>query len=166
MKYMKMQSDLCAKCTLITCNSLINVVFNNTLANNSKKQCLIKVYLEHDLCGWLSISICTSSLMIFLFYLWQLVTRTLPSGHFTKYVCSSDAMFVVLRLLRSFTKKSLLRNHMSSQQICVRQMYHSEFIIFLLHLRTLTLSSNIYFTSDSMVAIVSLTTSHPKHMEI
>lgn len=163
---MKMQSDLHAKCILITCNSLISVVFNNTLANYTKKQCLMKVYLEHDLCGWVCISLCTASLMIFLFYLWQLVTRILPSGHFTKYVCSSDAMLVALILLRSFTNKSFLRNHMSSQQIHVRQMYHSGFIIFLLHLRTQTLSSNIHFTSDSMVAIVSLTTSHPKHMEI
>lgn len=67
MKHMKIQSDLHAKSTLVTCNSLINVVFNNTLTNNSNKECLMKVCLEHDPRGCLSSCLCTAALMIFLF---------------------------------------------------------------------------------------------------
>lgn len=57
------------KSTLVTCNSLINVAFNNTLANNSNKECLMKVCLEHDPRGCLFICLCTAALMIFLFLL-------------------------------------------------------------------------------------------------
>lgn len=35
--HMKIQSDLHAKSTLIKCNFLINVVFNNTVDNNVNK---------------------------------------------------------------------------------------------------------------------------------
>lgn len=67
LKHMKMPSDLYAKSTLVTCNSLINVVFNNTLANNNNKECLMKVCFDHDPRGWLRIRLCAATLMIFLF---------------------------------------------------------------------------------------------------
>jgi len=66
---MKMQSDLHAKSTLTTRNSSINVVFNNTLANNSHKERLMKVCSEHDPRGQLCIRLSTATLMIFLFCL-------------------------------------------------------------------------------------------------
>lgn len=132
MKYMKIQSDLHAKSTLVTCNSLINVVFNNTLANNSNKECLMKVCLEHDPRGCLFICLCTAALMIFLFLPLTASNkkpafRTFHKLHLFQW-CNAGSFPTVEKLKKGeLSKKSY---ELEKKKICVRQMYHPKFAIF------------------------------------
>lgn len=163
MKYMKIQSDLHAKSTLVTCNSLINVVFNNTLANNSNKECLMKVCLEHDPRGCLFICLCTAALMIFLFLPLTASNkkpafRTFHKLHLFQW-CNAGSFPTVEKLKKGeLSKKSYeLEKKKSVLDKCITQNLQ----FFLLYLTTQTVPSNTYFTSDSAVAVVSLTICNP-----